>query len=232
MNWFTKLVIALVVLSLQVATSVADTPKITVEVAVVVRTPEKPFGVSLEDELKEAVKSTAAARPGGEALFKHWLPGQERKHLFIDLMSATTRLGDEVTFQARQTIGSHRDDVAPKGVFSSNPLGNGITFKVKGTETKDGRLQVGFTFEKSTLRKEDAWQEDPETKKMHRAPVTHSTGMTSVVSLEPNVPLVIALGSGSSYKQDGNVKTFERVLVVRAFLTDTVREDKLVEGNQ
>ncbi|RCS54603.1 hypothetical protein DTL42_05575 [Bremerella cremea] len=76
MNWFTKLVIALALLPLQVATSVADTPKITVEVAVVVRTPEKPFGVSLEDELKEAVKSTAAARLGVEALFKHWLPGK------------------------------------------------------------------------------------------------------------------------------------------------------------
>ncbi|RCS54602.1 hypothetical protein DTL42_05570 [Bremerella cremea] len=128
-----------------------------------------------------------------------------------------------MTFQARQTIGSDQDDVAPEGTFSSNPLGNGIAIKVKGTENKDGRLQVGFTFKKSTLRKED-----PETKKIHRAPMTDSIGMSSVVTLEPNV----ALGGGSSYIQDGNVKTFERVLVVRAFLTDTVREDKLVEGNQ
>ncbi|PQO38210.1 hypothetical protein [Blastopirellula marina] len=227
----TTLAIAFVVLPLLVATSLADSPKIALEVAWVVRTPAKPNGLTLEEELKGAVQESAATRKGVVALFKHWLRGQERKHVFIDLMRATAPLGEEVTYEVRQTMGMDVDSPTPEGVFSFNPFRKGISFKLRGAETEDGRIMFSYAFKKDTLGEGEGWEEDPETKKQHRVPGTRSIGMGSMLSLEPKVPLIISIGSGSSINAAGEETSYERVLVGRVVLIEPANNDNLAGEN-
>ncbi len=215
--------------ALLVTPSRAASPKVVVEIAFVVRTPAKPNGLTLEDELKVAVQESAATRKGVVALLKYWLPGQERKSVFVDLMNAAAPLGEEVTFEARQTIGADLDDAAPAGVFSIDPFRKGISVKLRGIETEDGTLQVSYAFKKDTLGEGDSWQEGPDTKKYHRVPLTRSLGISSTLSLEPKVPLIVSLGGGSSQNADGEEKTYEQVLVLRAVKIEPENEDDLAQ---
>lgn len=171
------------------AETVAESPLVTIEVAIVDRTQISEGAISISDELKNALKEDDLTGRGLIHFLQQWKTGTETMPVTIESMRVKTELGARVEVQTQRILDPDpRDDGKNRADRLTEHVGLDAMFRAK--QLDDGQIELHCRFGKNTHAGRMGMYLDAEQNRMVSRPGIETTNMTCILTLEPGKPYV------------------------------------------
>lgn len=170
------------------ADTAAESPMVTIEVAIVVRTQIADGAISVSDELKNAFAEVDLTDQGLIHFLQQWKSGSDAMPVAIESLRVKSELGARVEVQTQRIL-----DPDPRDEENSRPdrmnehVGMDAFFQAK--QSDNGQILLNCRFGKNTH--DGGLARYPEQGRMVTRPRVGTTNMTAVITLTPGQPYVM-----------------------------------------